>query len=167
MLSSKELSLYLTYFRTTYVRASLFTKELNLTSQQFSNNPEPYLRRFMDAFYSDSRPILDWVDQDLGESELFIASITRESPFKIAGSASLLLLTFAVAFSGGKINVEIPKGQFDIELPSIGKGIQEFREGMGYSEPRQNETEEELKYNQLLKKLIREDGEDERQSYST
>lgn len=62
-------------------------------------------------------------------SNLMIHSVTRNSPHVIVLACSMVLVSVAVAFSGGKIKAST-KG-FEATLPSLGEGIASLKKALG------------------------------------
>src|SRR6266511_633082 len=72
-------------------------------------------------------------DSKKAKDLLHIGRISRESPLEIVVIGCFSLLTLAVIFSGGKIEISL-KG-IKAQLPSLGHGVKSLREALGLNKP--------------------------------
>ncbi|MFZ6050753.1 hypothetical protein [Halocola ammonii] len=70
--------------------------------------------------------ITRYYNKDLGDSELFISQIRKQSPLMITISVASLALVGAVILSGGKLNISL--SGIKVELNAIGDGLKKFHE---------------------------------------
>jgi hypothetical protein len=66
--------------------------------------------------------------QDLGPNHLLTERLSRDSPFEIVLSGTIILLVLAVILSGGRF--ELGPGGVKAHLPPLGKGIKQLREAL-------------------------------------
>ncbi|MGO9118391.1 MAG: hypothetical protein ACLQPD_12395 [Desulfomonilaceae bacterium] len=72
--------------------------------------------------------INDLFQQDLGPNRLLTERISRDSPFEIVLSGTIILLVLAVILSGGSF--ELGPGGVKAHLSPMGKGIKHLREAL-------------------------------------
>lgn len=75
-------------------------------------------------------------DTDLGEEELRIEKISKQSPLEISFTAIVACLAAAVVLSGGKADLKNLK----FEVPPLGDGIRKLREAFGLKPPRKRKA---------------------------
>lgn len=127
----RDLAEFLTLFRTAYAIGTYFR---HLSFQELIDQQDRLRGQLTEVLQSGSRRDLEheFFNQPLGDDELQIIEIKKESPLEIFVGGSLLLLTFGVILSGGEISYE--NGKLRCKLPPLGQGIKRLRTAFGRNE---------------------------------
>jgi hypothetical protein len=129
-MSSQEFAYFLYLFRAAYGAALQIVPWQGITPEMVAADPAQHSRRFYESilrgsFSGDS--VDKWFSEDLGEAELLIRKINKESPLIIWWDATIMTaLVLAVILAGGE--VDLAKGRF--KLKSLGHAIKELREAL-------------------------------------
>ena len=67
-----------------------------------------------------------WKFGEYQRSYLAIYRITKESPLKIFVIGILAYLIIALTIAGGKLKISIPEGRLEVEINSLGDGIEKI-----------------------------------------
>lgn len=130
VMSLQEFATYLRLFRAAYAVGTHFR---NLSLREMLNEQETLVTSVRDVFSRGSLadPEHKFFNHPLGEDEIQLIEIKKESPMEILVGGSLVLLTFGVIISGGEIAFQ--NGKLRCKLPPLAVGIQKLRAVFGIS----------------------------------
>jgi hypothetical protein len=126
-ISTEELTDFLYHFRAVYAAALNLTAQAPASSQTRQDDLDLVKQLRSDIGAIDWKGISDLAHEDLGDQDLGIIDIRRQNPLTIVFDGVVVALTVAVIISGGKLNL----GPLKVQLPPLGKGLQELRAAFG------------------------------------
>jgi hypothetical protein len=126
-ISSQELAHFLYLFRAAYGAAFQNLPWDGVTAEMVLADPRRYHMELLKYTAGNVLYLDECFNADLGERELFVTKINKESPLMIWWTGVMTVLVFAVILSGGE--VDLPRGKF--KLRSLGKGIKDLLDAFG------------------------------------
>jgi hypothetical protein len=97
-----------------------------ITAEMVATNASEYVREFYKRTSLWGLKPLKWFRDELGDEELVVTKVSKESPLTIWWEAVSTALVSAMIISGGE--VDLVRGKF--KLKSLGQGVKELKNAL-------------------------------------
>lgn len=132
-----ELVNYLTYLRSIYAyvqkKPELIVDDTEINRLNNLANFKSYEDKFINSGFSENSS-KRYYKKDLGEKDVFISTITKQSPLAIALVGLGGALITAIILSGGKLDLKAFGVRLKFKLNSLGDGISKIQDVIDRSE---------------------------------
>ncbi len=127
VITAKALSEYLFYLRALY--GLMLNDPDEISIKKLSSDRDEVFKHIQKTAQETSAK--EFFDMDFGDLELCIEGATKNSPFEILITGTIMVLIGAVIISGGEIETEVPGVKFKAKLSPIGDGLAKLKKLFG------------------------------------